>query len=48
VGDLLFQLISRCYEQGSKLISSNRAVDEWEEVYSFAEGFAYGDQVLTI
>ncbi len=37
---LLFQLISRRYEQGSVLISSNRAVTEW------GEGF--GDQVLTI
>ena len=27
---LLFQLISRRYEQGSVLISSNRAVTEWE------------------
>jgi DNA replication protein DnaC len=35
---LLFQLISRRYEQGSVLISSNRAVTEWGEVF--------GDQVV--
>jgi DNA replication protein DnaC len=34
---LLFQLISRRYEQGSVLISSNRPVEEWDEVF--------GDQV---
>jgi hypothetical protein len=28
----LFQLISCCYEQGSVLIRSNRAVTEWGEV----------------
>ena len=45
-GHLFFQLISRRYEQGSVLISSNRPVQEWDEVYSFGEGFAYGDQVV--
>lgn len=45
-GHLFFQLISRRYEQGSVLISSNRPVEEWDEVYSFGEGFAYGDQVV--
>jgi len=35
---LFFQLISRRYEQGSVLISSNRAVTEWGEVF--------GDQVV--
>ena len=45
-GHLFFQLISRRYEQGSVLISSNRPVDEWDEVYSFGEGCAYGDQVV--
>ena len=40
-GHLFFQLISRRYEQGSVLISSNRPVEEWDEVYSFGEGFAY-------
>lgn len=37
-GHLLFQLISRRYEQGSVLISSNRPVEEWDEVF--------GDQVV--
>ena len=37
-GHLFFQLISRRYEQGSVLISSNRPVDEWDEVF--------GDQVV--
>jgi DNA replication protein DnaC len=37
-GHLFFQLISRRYEQGSVLISSNRAVEEWGEVF--------GDQVV--
>jgi DNA replication protein DnaC len=32
-GHLFFQLISRRYEQGSVLISSNRSVEEWEEVF---------------
>jgi DNA replication protein DnaC len=45
-GHLFFQLISRRYEQGSVLISSNRPVEEWDEVYSFGEGCAYGDQVV--
>jgi DNA replication protein DnaC len=45
-GHLSFQLISRRYEQGSVLISSNRPVEEWDEVYSFGEGSAYGDQVV--
>jgi DNA replication protein DnaC len=40
-GHLFFQLISRRYEQGSVLISSNRPVEEWDEVYSFGEGSAY-------
>ena len=31
-GHLLFQLISRRYEQGSVLISSNQQVEEWDEV----------------
>ena len=39
-GHLFFQLISRRYEQGSVLISSNRPVEEWDEVF--------GDQVVTI
>jgi DNA replication protein DnaC len=46
VGHLFFQLISRRDEQGSVLISSNRPVEEWDEVYSFGEGSAYGDQVV--
>jgi DNA replication protein DnaC len=37
-GHLIFQLISRRYEQGSVLISSNRPVEEWDEVF--------GDQVV--
>jgi hypothetical protein len=37
-GHLFFQLISRRYEQGSVLISSNRSVEEWDEVF--------GDQVV--
>lgn len=37
-GHLFFQLISRRYEQGSVLISSNRPVQEWDEVF--------GDQVV--
>jgi len=37
-GHLFFQLISRRYEQGSVLISSNRSVGEWGEVF--------GDQVV--
>lgn len=37
-GHLFFQLISRRYEQGSVLISSNRPVEEWHEVF--------GDQVV--
>jgi DNA replication protein DnaC len=37
-GHLFFQLISRRYEQGSVLISSNRPVEEWDEVL--------GDQVV--
>jgi DNA replication protein DnaC len=37
-GHLFFQLISRRYEQGSVLFSSNRPVDEWDEVL--------GDQVV--
>ena len=37
-GHLFFQLISRRYEQGSVLISSNRPVEEWDEVF--------GDQVV--
>ena len=45
-GHLVFQLISHRYAQGSVLISSNRPVEEWDEVYSFGEGFAYGDQVV--
>jgi DNA replication protein DnaC len=32
-GHLFFQLISRRYEQGSVLISSNRPVEEWDEVF---------------
>ena len=36
---LFFQLISRCYQRGSVLISSNRPVMEWGEVF--------GDQVVT-
>jgi len=35
---LFFQLISRCYERGSVLITSNRPVMEWGEVF--------GDQVV--
>jgi DNA replication protein DnaC len=37
-GHLFFQLISRRYEQGSVLISSNHPVQEWDEVF--------GDQVV--
>jgi DNA replication protein DnaC len=37
-GHLFFQQISRRYEQGSVLISSNRPVEEWDEVF--------GDQVV--
>ncbi|MBU6353759.1 MAG: IS21-like element helper ATPase IstB [Cyanobacteria bacterium REEB498] len=37
-GHLFFQLISRRYEQGSVLVSSNRPVEEWDEVF--------GDQVV--
>lgn len=37
-GHLFFQLISRRYEQGSVLISSNRPVEEWDDVF--------GDQVV--
>lgn len=37
-GHLLFQLISRRYEQESVLISSKRPVEEWHEVF--------GDQVV--
>ena len=37
-GHLFFQFISRRYEQGSVLISSNRPVEEWDEVF--------GDQVV--
>jgi DNA replication protein DnaC len=37
-GPMFFQLISRRYEQGSVLISSNRPVEEWDEVF--------GDQVV--
>ena len=37
-GHLFFRLISRRYEQGSVLISSNRPVEEWDEVF--------GDQVV--
>jgi DNA replication protein DnaC len=37
-GHLFFQLISRRYEQGSVLISSNRPGEEWDEVF--------GDQVV--
>jgi DNA replication protein DnaC len=37
-GHLFFQLISRRYEHGSVLISSNRPVEEWDEVF--------GDQVV--
>jgi hypothetical protein len=37
-GHLFFQLISLRYEQGSVLISSNRPVEEWDEVF--------GDQVV--
>ncbi len=37
-GHLFLQLISRRYEQGSVLISSNRPVEEWDEVF--------GDQVV--
>jgi len=37
-GRLFFQLITRRYEQGSVLISSNRPVEEWDEVF--------GDQVV--
>jgi DNA replication protein DnaC len=37
-GHLFFQLISRRYEQGSVLISSNRPVEEWDEIF--------GDQVV--
>ena len=43
---LFFQLISRRYERGSMLITSNHPVMEWGEVYSFGEGFANGDQVV--
>jgi hypothetical protein len=32
-GHLFFQLISRRYEQGSVLISSNRPVEEWDELF---------------
>ena len=35
---LFFQLISRCYQRGSVLITSNRPVMEWGEVF--------GDQVV--
>jgi len=45
-GHLFFQLISRRYRRGSVLISSNRPVQEWDEVYCFGEGFAYGDEVV--
>jgi DNA replication protein DnaC len=45
-GHVFFQLISRDDEQGSVQISSNRPVEEWDEMYSFAEGFASGDQVV--
>ena len=37
-GHLFFQLISRRYEQGSVLVSSNGPVEEWDEVF--------GDQVV--
>ena len=37
-GHLFFQLISRRYEQGSVLVSSNRPGEEWDEVF--------GDQVV--
>ena len=30
---LFFQLISRCYQRGSVLITSNRPVLEWGEVF---------------
>lgn len=45
-GHVFFQLISRDDEQESVQISSNRPVEEWDEMYSFAEGFASGDQVV--
>jgi DNA replication protein DnaC len=35
---LFFQLISRCYQRGIVLLSSNRPVMEWGEVF--------GDQVV--
>ena len=30
---LFFQLASRCYERGSLLLTSNRSVGEWGEVF---------------
>jgi DNA replication protein DnaC len=35
---LFFQLISRRYEKGSTLITSNRSVGEWGEVFSDTVG----------
>ena len=40
-GHLFFQLISRRYEQGSVLISSNRPVEEWDEVCSVSTTLAF-------
>lgn len=34
------------YGKSKLLITSNRPVMEWGEVYSFGEGFANGDQVV--
>ena len=31
--DLLFELISRCYEQKSTLVTTNRPFAEWREVF---------------
>jgi len=40
------KLVFRCYERGSVLITSIRPVMEWDEVYSFVEGFPYDEQVV--
>ena len=32
--ELLFEVISQCYERGSIIISSNLPCDEWTEVFS--------------
>ena len=32
--DLLFQVISQCYEQGALIITSNRAFKDWPEIFN--------------